>query len=72
MGTKTKRVIKIILATDGSACSKAAVEEVAGTPLHTNVRIVCAYQSTPVITTIDPMGVSYEYYDEADANHSYR
>ena len=43
--------MKILLATDGSAHSKAAVEEVARRPfpLNTKVRIVSAYERTPLI-----------------------
>ena len=65
---KGKRAMKILLATDGSAHSKAAVEEVAGRPfpLNTKVRLVSAYERTPLITTLEPMGVSQEYYAEAD------
>ena len=60
--------MKILLATDGSAHSKAAVEEVARRPFppNTEVRIVSAYERTPLITTMEPMGVSQEYYAEAD------
>ena len=60
--------MKILLATDGTAHSKAAVEEVANRPfpLKTEVRIVSAYERTPLITTLEPMGVSQEYYAQAD------
>lgn len=60
--------MKIILATDGSEQSKAAVEEVASRPFppNTEVRIVSAYERTPLITTLEPMGVSQEYYAQAD------
>lgn len=62
--------MKILLATDGSAHSKAAVEEVARRPfpLNTKVRIVSAYEGAPRIMAIDPMGVSKEYYAAADHN----
>ena len=65
-----KRAMKILLATDGSANSKAAVEDVARRPfpINTKVRIVSAYERVPRIMTIDPMGVSKEYYAEADRN----
>ena len=68
---KGKKPIKILLATDGSPHSKAAVEEVARRPfpLKTKVRIISAYERTPLITTMGPMGVSKEYYIEAD-NHA--
>lgn len=61
--------MKILLATDGSAHSKAAVEEVARIPfpLNSKVRIVSANESVPRIMTIDPIGVSKEYY--AAAHH---
>lgn len=60
--------MKIILATDGSQQSKAAVEEVASRPYppNTEVRIVSAYERTPLITTLEPMGVSQEFYAKAD------
>ena len=55
---KEKIAMKILLATDGSAHSKAAVEEVARRPFppNTKVRIVSAYERTPLITTVEPMG----------------
>ena len=60
--------MKILLATDGSAYSKAAVEEIARRPfpVNTKVRIVTAYESSPAITSVGPMGVTQEYYAEAD------
>lgn len=60
--------MKILLATDGSAHSKIVLENVAGKPYlpNTEVRIVSAYQSTPLISSIEPMGVSQEYYTAAD------
>ena len=65
-----KRAMKILLATDGSANSKAAIEDVARRPfpINTKVRIVSAYERAPRIMTIDPIGVSKEYYAEADRN----
>ena len=65
---KEKIAMKILLATDGSAHSKAAVEEVARRPFppNTKVRIVSAYERTPLITTVEPMGVSQEFYAKAD------
>ena len=62
--------MKILLATDGSEHSKTAVKEVARRPfpLNTKVRIVSAYERTPLITTMEPMGVSKEYYAAADHN----
>ena len=43
--------MKILLATDGSEQSEAAVKEVAARPfpLNTKVRIVSAYEMTPLI-----------------------
>lgn len=65
---KGKRAMKILLATDGSAHSKAAIEEVARRPfpLNTKVRIVSAYERTPQITSLETMGVSQEYYAATD------
>ena len=59
--------MKIILVIDGSQQSKAAVEEVASRPFppNTEVRIVSAYET--LILHLEPMGVSQEYY--AQANH---
>ena len=61
--------MKILLATDGSAHSKAAVEEVANRPfpLKTEVRIVSAYAKISLLMKTEPMGASQEYY--AEANH---
>ena len=62
--------MKILLATDGSAHSKAAVEEVARRPFphNTKVRIVSAYQKIPLTTIVDPiMGSSLAAYDKIDA-----
>ena len=63
-----KGVVKILLATDGSAHSQAAVEEVANRPFppKTEVRIISAYERAPRIMNVDPIGVSQEYYAEAD------
>ena len=60
--------MKILLATDGSAHSKIVLENVAGKlyPPNTEIRIVFAYQSTPLISSIETMGVSQEYYAEFD------
>lgn len=61
-------MMKIILAIDGSEQSKVAVESVASRPFppNTEVRIVSAYERTPLITTLEPMGVSQEFYAKAD------
>lgn len=62
--------MKILLATDGSAHSKAAVEVVANRsfPVNTKVCIVSVYKGTSLINTLEPMGVSHEYYAEVDQN----
>ena len=61
-------MMRIVLATDGSPQSTAAVHEVAtsGFPADTQVRIVCAYERTPLITRLEPMGVMEESYAQAD------
>ena len=60
--------MRILLATDGSEQSKAAVMEVASRPfpIGTTVRIVSAYERTPLITRLEPMGVMEETYAKAD------
>lgn len=59
---------KILLAADGSEQSKAAVNEVATRPfpVNTEVRIISAYERTPLITRLEPMGVMEETYAQAD------
>ena len=60
--------MKILLATDGSEQSETAVNDVAGRPfpINTKVRIVSAYERTPLIAKLEPMGVSREFYAKAD------
>ena len=60
--------MKILLATDGSVHSIAAVEEVARRPfpLNTKVHIVSVYERPRLITTMAPMGVLNEYNAEID------
>ena len=60
--------MKILLATDGSKHSESMIEEVASRPFppNTQVRIISAYQKTQLISAMGPMGVSQEYYAEAD------
>lgn len=60
--------MKILLATDGSEQSKAAVKEVATRPfpVNTEVRVVSAYQRTPLMTRLEPMGVMEETFAKAD------
>ena len=62
------RGMKILLATDGSEHSKAAVEEVANRPfpLKTEVRILSVYEKVSLLMKTDPMGALEEYYNEAD------
>ncbi|MDZ4808240.1 MAG: universal stress protein [Bacteroidota bacterium] len=59
--------MKILLATDGSAHSKAMVKKFAGRTFapNTKVRIISAYERSYINYT-SPMGVLNEYYVEAD------
>jgi nucleotide-binding universal stress UspA family protein len=62
--------MKILLATDGSVHSNAAIEEVANRPFPpgSEVRIVSAFISTGLIVSVQaPMGGLAGAYDEADA-----
>lgn len=65
---KMNGAMKILIATDGSTHSKAMLEKVANKlfPPKTKVHIVSAYERTPIITAVQPMGVSKKYYAEAD------
>jgi nucleotide-binding universal stress UspA family protein len=65
-----KNAMKILLAMDDAAHSKVVLKKVAGRPYppNTKVHIVSAYETTPLLTTIEPMGVRHEYYAEADRN----
>ena len=61
--------MKILLATDGSEFSKAAVEELAGRPFSpgTEVHIVSVYKNSPLLMPSSlPMGGLAGYY-ETDA-----
>lgn len=62
--------IKILLATDGSKYSKIAINEIANRPFpsKTEVCILAAYEITPIVNTLEPMGVSHEYYAQFDEN----
>jgi nucleotide-binding universal stress UspA family protein len=64
--------MKILLATDGSAYSKAVIDEIANRsyPINTQVRIVSVYDRVQLITATGPMGVSQEYYAAADLQAS--
>ena len=60
--------MRILLAIDGSEQSKEAVNNVAGQQFspNTNIKIVSAYQRSPLITRLEPMGVSEEFYAQTD------
>lgn len=60
--------MKILLATDGSAHSKAMVKKFAERTFapNTKVRIISAYQRASYILNTAPMGALSEYYAEAD------
>ncbi|MEO5563606.1 MAG: universal stress protein [Chitinophagaceae bacterium] len=60
--------MKILLATDGSAPSKAMVKKFAGRTFapNTKVRIISIYEMAPRIMYLDPIGISNEYYAIAD------
>lgn len=62
--------MKILLATDGSKYSKIAINEIANRPFppKTEVCILAAYEITPIVNTLEPMGVSHEYYAQFDEN----
>jgi len=59
--------MRILLATDGSPCSEAAVNEVATRPWPSNseFRIISAFQ-TPLSPTPEVWGIQPEYYDEME------
>ncbi len=61
---KGKTNLKILLATDGSAHSKVVLEKISNKiyPPKTEVRIVYVYETVPMITTLETMGVMQEYY----------
>ena len=60
--------MKILIAIDGSAHSKAMLEKVSDKllPPKTKVQIVSAYERTLLITALQPMGVPKGNYGEAD------
>lgn len=62
--------MKILLATDGSAHSKAAVKEVARRPFppKTLVHIISVIDRAVITRNIGPLGGLSEYYAEADRN----
>ena len=62
--------MKLLLATDGSAHSKAAVEEIAGRPFppKTSVRIISVIDRAALTRIMGPLGGLSEYYAEVDRN----
>lgn len=66
-----KSALKILLAIDDSAHSKLVLEKVANRPYpaNTEIHIVSAYETTPFLSAIEPMGVSHEYFDETNRNN---
>lgn len=64
-----KKELKILLATDGSEFSKIAVENIANRAFkpNTEVRIISVYEKAPIITTMEPMAISQDFYTEADS-----
>jgi nucleotide-binding universal stress UspA family protein len=72
MENKTEKSgLKILLALDNSSHSKLVLEKVASRPYpaNTEIHIVTAYETTPFLSAIEPMGVSHEYYDETNRNN---
>ena len=60
--------MKILLATDGSAHSKAMVKKFADRTFapNTKVRIIAAYDGSSYTMNVAPMGVMTDYYADAD------
>ena len=67
---KSEIIMKILLATDGSPSSKAAVKEIANRPFppKTKVRIMSVIDDIALARNIGPFGVLHDYYAEADHN----
>jgi len=65
---KEKSGLKILLALDNSQHSKLVLEKVANRPYppDTEIHIVTAYETTPLLSGIEPMGVSHEYFEESN------
>ncbi len=65
---KSNKQMKILLATDGSAHSKAMVKNFSERNFapNTKVRIISAYDGSSSIMNVAPMGVMTEYYADAD------
>jgi nucleotide-binding universal stress UspA family protein len=71
MEKKDKKIeTKILLAIDDGEHSKMVLKKVAERPYlpNTKVHIVSAYETIPLLISIEPMGVRHEYYDEIDRN----
>ncbi len=60
--------MKILLATDGSAHSKAMIAKFSGKTFapNTKVQIISAYERSSYMTYTAPMGVLSQYYAEAN------
>ncbi len=58
--------MKILIATDGSSHCKAMVKKFSGTAFapNTEIRIISAYDRSPRTISVDPIGISNEYYVE--------
>lgn len=57
--------MKVLLAIDGSACSEAAVAEVARRPLPTGSEVkVLSVVEMPVVAAVDPWTIPPGYFDE--------
>lgn len=67
---KGKKAMKILLAIDGSAHSKVTIDKISVRllPPNTKVRIVTAYQTTPLTMRMEPMGALREYHAEIARN----
>jgi nucleotide-binding universal stress UspA family protein len=71
MGNKDeKSAMKILLALDSDTHIKVVLEKIASRPYpsNTNIHIVTAYETTPLLSAIEPMAVAREYYAEVDRN----
>lgn len=67
---KNEKVLKILLATDGSSYSKAAVKEVANRPFppKTSVRIISVINKLALFRNMGTMVISNEYATEIVGN----
>jgi nucleotide-binding universal stress UspA family protein len=64
---KEAKIMKILLAVDGSPCSEAAVNEVATRPwpAASEIRIVSAFE-VPVMPTLEVWAISSEYFEQME------